>query len=103
MCSICTGKGCESSGGSNNLGLEALLPLNFATRLWVDTNGDGRFAIAKELNLTARFSGFGEVRYDTKQAWEGQLGLRWRIQRYGSLAVVWHSDFGFGGGVELIY
>ena len=97
------GASLENDRNAGILGLEALLPLNFVTRVWVDTQGDGRFALAKGMALTARLSGFGEVRYDTKQAWEGQLGLRWRVQRWGSLAIVWHSDFGFGGGIELIY
>jgi hypothetical protein len=84
-------------------GIEALLPLNLDGRAWVDSRGHGRFALAKELALTTRLFAVSEVEYDTDDAWEGSAGLRLRVHRHGSLAFEWHSEFGFGGGVELIY
>ena len=85
------------------IGAEALLPLNFDARAWVDTRGHGRFILSKGLDLTPRLSIDGIVEYDTEQAWEGSAGLRFRIHRRAALAAEWHSDFGPGGGIELIW
>lgn len=84
-------------------GAEALLPLNFDGRAWVDTRGHGRFALAKELDLTTRIRFVGEVEYDTEQGFEGSTGLRFRIHRHAAIAAEWHSEFGGGAGVELIW
>ena len=84
-------------------GAEALLPLNFDGRAWVDTRGHGRFALAKELDLTTRLGFVGGVEYDTEQGFEGSTGLRYRVHRHAAIAAEWHSEFGVGGGVELIW
>ncbi|NQZ99964.1 MAG: multicopper oxidase domain-containing protein [Myxococcales bacterium] len=97
------GASLEEERNAGVFGVEALLPLNFESRAWVDTQGEGRFTLGKELALTARLVAIGEVKYDTKQEWEGSAGLRWLLHRYGSLAFQWHSEFGFGGGIELLF
>jgi len=84
-------------------GAEALLPFNFDGRAWVDTRGHGRFALAKELDLTTRLGFVGDVEYDTEQGFEGSTGLRYRVHRHAAIAAEWHSEFGIGGGVELIW
>ncbi len=82
-------------------GVEALLPLNLESRVWVDTAGDGRFALEKQLQLTRRLATSGGSEYDTNGGWEGHVGLRWRTREHLDLGVRWHSEYGWGGGVEL--
>ena len=84
-------------------GAEALLPLNFDGRAWVDTRGQGRFILSKELDLTTRLGFVGDVEFDTEQGFEGSTGLRFRIHRHAAFAVEWHSEFGAGAGIELIW
>ena len=39
----------------------------------------------------------------TEQGFEGSTGLRFRIHRHAAIAAEWHSEFGGGAGVELIW
>ncbi|MCG8591210.1 MAG: multicopper oxidase domain-containing protein [Proteobacteria bacterium] len=91
----------ESERDAAVFGVEALLPFLFEGRAWVDTDGEGRFALAREWALTARLHAVGDVEYDTRQKFEGRAGLRWELGHYAALAFDWHSEFGFGGGLEL--
>ncbi|MEM9175316.1 MAG: multicopper oxidase domain-containing protein, partial [Myxococcota bacterium] len=75
-------------------GAEALLPLNFGGRAWIDTRGHGRFALDKTLDLTTRLGFVGDVEYDTEQGFEGSAGLRYRVHRNAAIAAEWHSEFG---------
>lgn len=84
-------------------GGEAILPLNFEAAAWIDTEGHSRFFLEKELALTSRLALVGHGEYDTQNEWEGRAGLRFRVSRFGSLAFEWHSEFGFGAGLELFY
>ncbi len=82
-------------------GLRYLLPFNLESAAWVDTDGGGRFVLAKSLPLTPRLSLFGEVQYDTHDYWEGRTGLAYQVCRNVSLLGQWHSDYGFGGGLQI--
>jgi hypothetical protein len=83
------------------LGLSYLLPLSLETSVWVDTDGGARFMLKKELALTPRLGLHGEVEYDTHEDWEGAVGLDYMLSRRFSLKGKWHSDFGFGGGLQI--
>lgn len=93
----------ESGREVGVFGAEANAPLGFGAAAWVDTEGHGRFTVDQEVALTPRLSLVGDVEYDTQREWEGSAGLRYRVLRAGSLAFEWHSEFGFGAGIELIY
>ena len=93
----------ESGREVGVFGAEANGPLGFGASAWVDTEGHGRFTVDQEVALTPRLSLVGDVEYDTQREWEGSAGLRYRVLRAGSLAFEWHSEFGFGAGLELIY
>jgi len=84
-------------------GLEALLPLNVESQIWVDTEGEVRVSVEKALQLTSRLGVVGEVQYDTELGWEGRTLLLFNVSRYLDLAAGWHSEFGFGGGLNLRY
>lgn len=83
------------------LGLRYLLPLNLESRAWVDTDGGARFNLGRTFQLTPRLGLFGEVEYDTHDDWKGVAGLSYTINKILSLVGQWHSDYGFGGGLQI--
>ncbi|HEX2965633.1 MAG TPA: multicopper oxidase domain-containing protein [Syntrophorhabdaceae bacterium] len=83
------------------LGFRYLLPLNLESRVWIDTDRGVRFNLAKSFELTPRLALFGEVEYDTHDKWEGVAGLSYTINKTFSLVGQWHSDYGFGGGLQI--
>jgi FtsP/CotA-like multicopper oxidase with cupredoxin domain len=96
-----TGEDAEKGEARGILGLSYLLPLNLKTSAWLDTDGGARFMLRKDLELTPRLGLHGEVEYDTHEDWEGALSLDYMLSRHVSLKGKWHSDFGFGGGLEI--
>jgi hypothetical protein len=83
------------------LGLHYLLPFNVEFSTWVDTDLGGRFMVEKTFELTPRLDVFGEVHYDTHDKWEGRVGLSYTINKNISAVGHWHSDYGWGGGLEV--
>jgi FtsP/CotA-like multicopper oxidase with cupredoxin domain len=84
-------------------GFEALLPLNIESQIWVDTEGEVRITAEKDLQFTSRVGAVGEVQYDTELGWEGRTLLLFNVNRHLDLAAGWHSEYGFGGGLNLRY
>ena len=84
-------------------GFEALLPLNIGSQIWVDSEGEVRITVEKDLQLTSRLGAVGEVQYDTETGWEGRTLLLFNVNRFLDLAAGWHSEYGFGGGLNLRY
>jgi FtsP/CotA-like multicopper oxidase with cupredoxin domain len=82
-------------------GVRYLIPLNLESTVWVDTDGDFRFSLDKEVQLTDRLSLFGEVEYDTDSKWEGMAGTGWAINKMFSIIVQWHSEFLWGAGLQI--
>lgn len=81
------------------LGIHYLLPLNIETRSWIDTEGEARFILDKEFELTPRVSLKAESQYDTKEDWETSVGLAYLLHKNISLKVKWHSEYDFGAGI----
>jgi CopA family copper-resistance protein len=84
-------------------GFEALLPLNIGSQIWVDSEGEVRITLEKDLQLTSRLGVVGEVQYDTETEWEGRTLLLFNVNRFLDLTAGWHSEYGFGGGLNLRY
>jgi CopA family copper-resistance protein len=82
-------------------GFRYLLPLNLESRVWIDSDGGARFNLGKTFELTPRLALFGEAQYDTHDKWEGSAGLAYMVHKYFSLVGQWHSDYGFGGGLQI--
>jgi CopA family copper-resistance protein len=82
-------------------GFDYLLPLNVEWRFWVDTEGGARLTLEKGLEMTPRLMLLGEVEYDTHEEWEGMVTLSCVVTRNLSLVGSWHSEFSWGGGVNL--
>jgi CopA family copper-resistance protein len=85
------------------VGLRYLLPLNFESRTWIDTDGGFRITLDKEFMLTPRLALFGEAQYDTHDLWEGEVGLSYMINGHVSLVGKWHSEYGWGGGLNISF
>lgn len=82
-------------------GLHYLLPLNIESRLWIDTDSGARVYLEKSFQLTPRLELLGEVQYDTHEQWEGSVDLLYTLTKDISLVGKWHSDFSWGGGVQV--
>ncbi len=84
-------------------GIRYLLPLNLESRAWIDTDGGARFILAKSLELTPRLALFGDAQYDTHDRWESRVGLSYMVHKNFTLIGQWHSDYGFGGGLRILF
>jgi hypothetical protein len=82
-------------------GIRYLLPLNLESRTWIDSDGGARVHLEKTFELTPRLALRGEVQYDTRHRWESGAALTYLIYKDLSLVGRWHSDFGFGGGLQI--
>jgi hypothetical protein len=95
------GAGSDKEEARGVLGLSYLLPLNLETSAWVDTEGGFRVMLEKALELTPRFGLHGEVEFDSHKDGEGAVSLHYTLTRDVSLIGKWHSDFGYGGGIQI--
>ena len=85
------------------IGIHYLLPLNIESRGWIDTDGGARFMLDKSLELTPRFSLAGEAEYDTHDEWEGSINLSYVLTKNISLIGKWHSEYAWGGGINILF
>jgi hypothetical protein len=95
------GAGSDKEEARGVFGLSYLLPLNLETSAWVDTEGGFRVMLEKALELTPRFGLHGEVEFDSHKDGEGAVSLHYTLTRDVSLIGKWHSDFGYGGGIQI--
>ncbi|MGE9266931.1 MAG: multicopper oxidase domain-containing protein [Verrucomicrobiales bacterium] len=65
----------------------------------IDSEGDLRFGLEKEIPLTSRLSAHGEVEYDTRAGWEWQAGTSYLLSKEFSLTGGYHSEHGWGAGL----
>ena len=84
-------------------GIRYLLPFNIESALRVDNEGEFRIELAQELQLTSRFSIFGDIEYDTESKEECLLGGKYTLSKNTALTAQYHSDFGAGAGVTFRY
>ena len=83
------------------LGIRYLLPLNLETSAFVGTDGAARFVVGKNFELTPRLALFGRAQYDTDTKWAGLTSLSYMVLKNFSLIGRWHSEYGFGGGLQI--
>lgn len=84
-------------------GLQYILPLLISADLWLDTEGEARMTLEKELRLTDRLSAFGESEYDTESGWEWQAGLGWTVSKTVAVIGKYHSEHEAGIGLLLSF
>lgn len=96
-------EGVDFDSGTERLiaGVRYTLPGNFMTSTWVDSDGELRVTIERELMLTPRLGIFGETEYDTREKWSYQGGLSYLINENVSATGLWDSDYGVGGGLTI--
>jgi FtsP/CotA-like multicopper oxidase with cupredoxin domain len=82
-------------------GVRYLLPGNFLSTAWVDSDGEARISLDRELMLTPRLGIFGEVEYDTRDDWSYQAGMSYLLSEYLSATALWDSEYGLGAGVTI--
>lgn len=75
------------------------LPYLIDSSLQIDSEGDLRVGLSKELQLTDRIRGFAEIQYDTGSEWEWSVGAEYLLNKPFSLITQYHSEYGFGGGI----
>lgn len=71
------------------------------TRAFISSDGEARVEVAKSFELTPRLVLEGVVQYDTDSYWEYIGGLSYIIGKTLSLRAQWHSDFRWGGGLQV--
>jgi hypothetical protein len=85
------------------LGIHYLLPFNIESRSWLDTDLGARVMFEKSLELTPRLSLAGEAEYDSHENWEGSVNLSYMLTRNISLMGKWHSEYSWGGGINILF
>lgn len=89
----------ENQDDRGVFGVESTLPFLVDGTAWVDTNGDFRFILDKDMQITERGTAFGEMQYDTKSKWEWKAGGTFMIGKNVSLIGQYYTEFGGGGGL----
>ena len=84
-------------------GIHYLLPLNIESRGWIDTDGGTRLMLEKSLELTPRLSLTGEAEYDSHEEWEGSVNLSYILAKNITLIGKWHSEYAWGGGINILF
>jgi CopA family copper-resistance protein len=82
-------------------GIRYLLPGNFLSTAWIDSDGEARIKVTRELMLTPRIGIFGDVELDTREQWSCQAGSRYTLTQYISATALWDSDYGVGAGFSV--
>ena len=83
------------------IGVHYLLPLNLESSAFIATDGEARFSLEKEFELTPRIGVGGEVDYDTEEKWESAIGVSYLINKTVSAKVQWHSEYQWGAGLQV--
>ena len=82
-------------------GIRHLLPGNFESSTWIDSDGELRVSLERELMVTPRLSILGEAEYDTREHWSGKAGLSYILTRECSITTLWDSKYGIGAGLTI--
>jgi hypothetical protein len=82
-------------------GIHYLLPFLLETSALVGSDGEARVEMSRSLQLLPRLSLHGHIVYDTATLWEYRAGLSYTLSKSWSLRSEWHSDYQWGGGVQV--
>ncbi len=85
------------------IGFRYLLPFLFESSLWLDTEGEGRLLLGKEIQLADRLYAFGEYQYDTESKEEWVAGAGWILSKHFSIVAQHHSEYKGGIGINIRY
>jgi hypothetical protein len=90
----------EDSENRAFAGINYRLPYLVGSTVQLDSQGDLRVALGKELQITDRLSAFGEIEYDTGSGTEWSVGTNYLLTKQFSLTTQYHSEYEFGGGIR---
>ncbi len=88
-----------SRNGRAIAGIDYLLPLNFQSREWIDSNGGARFYLDKSITLVPRLNLTLEAEYDTHELWTGRVRMSYLLSKAFSGVAEWASDYEWGAGI----
>jgi FtsP/CotA-like multicopper oxidase with cupredoxin domain len=80
-------------------GIEYRLPYIIWTSITLDSQGDARFTVVKDFQLTPRLSLLTNAEYDTGTGFEWSTGLNYTLTKNFSFITGYDSEHGFGGGI----
>jgi hypothetical protein len=80
-------------------GVNYRLPYMIQTEFSVDSEGDARIGVGRELQVTQRLSIYGDIEYDTNTEWQFNAGASYLINQQLSLTTGYNSDHGLGAGI----
>lgn len=81
-------------------GVQHRLPFLTYGTVTLDSEGDVRPGLSRELQLTSRLSWINELEYDSRTEWEWNSGLKYRLNKRWSITGGFHSDHSFGAGLN---
>ena len=84
-------------------GVRYVLPLNFESEWRVDTAGEFRITLGNSLQLTNAIDIYAEFEYDTETEEEWMVGINYSWLKNLKLVTQYHSDFGIGAGIKVVY
>ncbi len=84
-------------------GVRYLLPFMFESAVWIDTEGELRVSLEKEIQLTERLFAFWEYQYDTESKEEWLASAGWILSKHFSVVIQHHSEYEGGIGVNIRY
>jgi len=82
-------------------GLRYLLPFNLETMAFVGSDREARIEVGRGFQLTPRLELAGRAQFDTDTLWEYRTFFSYTISRAVSLQASWHSDYRWGGGLQV--
>jgi hypothetical protein len=85
------------------IGIRFLLPFMFESAVWLDTEGEVRLSLDREIQLTDRLYAFGEFQYDTESKEEWAAGAGWTLCKHFSIIGLYHSEYKGGVGLNVRY
>jgi FtsP/CotA-like multicopper oxidase with cupredoxin domain len=85
------------------IGIHYLLPFMFESSSWIDTEGEVRLSLDKEIQLTDRLYVLGEFQYDTESKKEWAAGAGWTLGKHFSIVGLYHSEYKGGIGLYIRY
>jgi FtsP/CotA-like multicopper oxidase with cupredoxin domain len=93
----------NNEGGKDGViaGATYLLPYLVAFTATAQSSGDIRFALGRDLAITARLSFIAKASYDTEQDFEWRAGFAYTLTKRLSLVSLYDSEHGLGAGVGL--
>ncbi len=81
-------------------GVEYRLPFLIYSTATIDSEGDARFLLEKDFQITSRLSASPSLQYDTASKWEYGIFADYMLNAQFSLTAGYESEHGMGLGIK---